>query len=34
VSLVFEKSAVAFGEACKGLGKFMLATNDLTLGDE
>jgi transposase len=34
VSLVFEKSTAAFGEACKGLGKFMLATNDLTLGDE
>jgi transposase len=34
VSLVFEQDPLAFAEACKGLGKFMLATNDLTLSDE
>ncbi len=34
VSLAFEKDPQAFEDACKGIGKFMLATNDLTLGDE
>jgi transposase len=34
VSLLFEQDPLAFAEACKGLGKFMLATNDLTLSDE
>lgn len=34
VSLAFEKDPRALEDACKGLGKFMLATNDLALGDE
>ncbi|MFA6682406.1 MAG: IS1634 family transposase [Sphaerochaeta sp.] len=34
VNLAFEKDPQAFENACKGIGKFMLATNDLTLGDE
>jgi transposase len=34
VSLTFEKDPRAFEDACKGMGKFMLATNDLTLDDE
>lgn len=33
VSLAFEKDPQALEDACKGIGKFMLATNDLTLGD-
>lgn len=34
VSLAFEKDPSAFADACKELGKFMLATNELTLSDE
>ena len=34
VSLAFEKDPFAFADACKEMGKFMLATNDLTLDDE
>jgi len=34
VSLTFEKDPLALEDACKGIGKFMLATNDLALSDE
>lgn len=34
VSVTYAKDPLAFEEACQSLGKFMLATNDLTLGDE
>ncbi len=33
VSLAFEQDPLAFGNECKKLGRFMLATNDLSLGD-
>lgn len=34
VIVTFAKDPLAFEEACRPLGKFMLATNDLTLTDE
>ena len=34
VSLTFEKDPLALEDACKGIGKFMLATNDLSLSDQ
>jgi transposase len=34
VSLTFEKDPLALADACKAIGKFMLATNDLSLSDE
>ena len=33
-SLTFEKDSLALEDACKGIGKFMLATNDLSLSDQ